>query len=619
MYNSCRCHRAKSTVNPLSRQIIFAAVVTIRHVTGRTLRAISGHAEVTHEPESGQAGLPLPQRFHFRRSPGLPRLQRRLPARLPALDRDRHALPGRRHRRSVEPEASRSSGRRQHNNVIRTILGKAKHGTRVIYIPGNHDSVFRDYDGMVFGNVEIRREAVHETADGRRFLVLHGDEFDSVIKASPLLEALGNRAYAFILRLNRYVNFFRRRFGFPYWSIAAYLKHKVKNAVKYIANFERALADEAKRRGLDGMICGHIHRAEITDIDGVLYCNDGDWVESCTTLTEDFDGRLALLRWTEQQGSRRAHRRTPRALPHRTGRVKIAIVTDAWRPQTNGVVKTLSTTAEQLRALGHDVRVIEPNQFRTFPCPTYPEIRLAWLPYRRLDASCWTTSVPMPFTSRPKARSGTAARRWCLRQRLPFTTSYHTQFPEYVRARVPIPLALSYAHLRRFHGAAARTMVATPTHAATARSARLSQHRALDARRRCRAVQAARQGLPRLAAADRDVRRSRRRGEEHRGVSALDLPGTKVDRRRWPGARRAARRNIRRRSSLATSSAKSLQRMLRRPMCSCFRAAPIRLAWCCSKRWRAACRSRPIRSPDRSTSCSTASRARSTKICARRR
>jgi UDP-2,3-diacylglucosamine pyrophosphatase LpxH len=188
-----------------------------------------------------------------------------------------------------------------HNDVVRTILGKAKRGTRVVYIPGNHDSLFRDYDGSRFGNVEIRRECIHETADGRRFLVLHGDEFDSVIKASPLLEALGNRAYALVLRLNRYVNGFRRVFGFPYWSIAAYLKHKVKNAVTYIANFERALADEAKRRGLDGAICGHIHRAEITQIDGVTYCNDGDWVESCTTLTEDFSGRLSLLRWTERK------------------------------------------------------------------------------------------------------------------------------------------------------------------------------------------------------------------------------------------------------------------------------------------------------------------------------
>ena len=186
-----------------------------------------------------------------------------------------------------------------HNDVIRTILGKAKHGTRVVYVPGNHDRAFRDHDGLTLGNVEICLEAIHETADGRRFLVLHGDEFDSIVRASPLLESLGNRAYAAALRLNRYVNAVRQMLGYPYWSLAAFLKHKVKNAVKYIANFERALAVEARRRGVDGVICGHIHRAEITEIDGILYCNDGDWVESCTTLVEDFAGRLSLLRWTE--------------------------------------------------------------------------------------------------------------------------------------------------------------------------------------------------------------------------------------------------------------------------------------------------------------------------------
>jgi UDP-2,3-diacylglucosamine pyrophosphatase LpxH len=186
-----------------------------------------------------------------------------------------------------------------HNDVIRTILGKAKHGTRVVYVPGNHDRAFRDHDGLTLGNVEICLEAIHETADGRRFLVLHGDEFDSIVRASPLLESLGNRAYAGALRMNRYVNALRQMLGYPYWSLAAFLKHKVKNAVKYIANFERALAVEARRRGVDGVICGHIHRAEITEIDGILYCNDGDWVESCTTLVEDFAGRLSLLRWTE--------------------------------------------------------------------------------------------------------------------------------------------------------------------------------------------------------------------------------------------------------------------------------------------------------------------------------
>jgi glycosyltransferase involved in cell wall biosynthesis len=141
--------------------------------------------------------------------------------------------------------------------------------------------------------------------------------------------------------------------------------------------------------------------------------------------------------------------------------VKIAIVTDAWRPQTNGVVKTLSTTADGLRALGHDVTVIEPNQFKTFPCPTYPEIRLAWLPYGRLSGLL-EDFAPDAIHIATEGTLGGAARKWCLRRRFPFTTSYHTQFPEYVRARVPIPLAVSYAHLRRFHSAAARTMVATP-------------------------------------------------------------------------------------------------------------------------------------------------------------
>jgi glycosyltransferase involved in cell wall biosynthesis len=146
----------------------------------------------------------------------------------------------------------------------------------------------------------------------------------------------------------------------------------------------------------------------------------------------------------------------------RAGGVKIAIVTDAWRPQTNGVVQTLSTTAQTLRTGGHDVLVIEPSQFRTFPCPTYPEIRLAWLPYRKL-AQLLGDFAPDCIHIATEATLGMAARSWCLRNRFAFTTSYHTQFPEYVRARAPIPLALSYAHLRRFHSAAARTMVATPT------------------------------------------------------------------------------------------------------------------------------------------------------------
>src|SRR5690348_3343218 len=135
-----------------------------------------------------------------------------------------------------------------HTNVVRTILGKAKRGTRVIYIPGNHDMSLREYVGMQFGNVEIMLDAIHETADGRQFWVLHGDDFDNVIKASPLMAYMGHHLYDFVLWLNRHVNFLRRTFGFPYWSVAAFLKHKMKNAVKYIANYERALATEARKR-----------------------------------------------------------------------------------------------------------------------------------------------------------------------------------------------------------------------------------------------------------------------------------------------------------------------------------------------------------------------------------
>lgn len=190
-----------------------------------------------------------------------------------------------------------------HNNVIRTLLGKAKHGTKVVYIPGNHDEMFRDYCGMEFGNVLIRRNYIHETADGKKLLLMHGDEMDTVVKCSRLLAVVGSRAYDWLLRLNRYVNAVRRLFRLPYWSLAAFLKHKVKNAVNFISSFEKGVAHEARRRGVDGVVCGHIHRAEITDIDGILYCNDGDWVESCTAMVEHFDGRLEILHWSDAQHS----------------------------------------------------------------------------------------------------------------------------------------------------------------------------------------------------------------------------------------------------------------------------------------------------------------------------
>lgn len=187
----------------------------------------------------------------------------------------------------------------EHNNVLRTVLGKAKGGTRVIYIPGNHDEDLREFCGAVFGNLEIHREFVHDTADGRQLLVLHGDEFDTVVKCSPWLAKLGSNVYDVILSLNTHVNSIRRLFGLPYWSLATYLKHKAKTAVQYISSFEHAVANAARKRGVDGVVCGHIHRPEISDIDGVQYCNDGDWVESCSALVEDMNGRLAIWSWPE--------------------------------------------------------------------------------------------------------------------------------------------------------------------------------------------------------------------------------------------------------------------------------------------------------------------------------
>jgi len=187
----------------------------------------------------------------------------------------------------------------EHNNVIRTILGKAKHDTKVIYIPGNHDEMLRDFDGTVFGNVEIQLEAIHTTANGRKLLILHGDKFDCIVKCSPFIAKAGSRLYDYLLRTNRWVNIIRRKLGFSYWSLAAFLKHKVKNAVKYIGDFEAAVAYEASEQKVDGVVCGHIHRAEISRINNIDYYNCGDWVESCTALIEHSDGTMEIINWTD--------------------------------------------------------------------------------------------------------------------------------------------------------------------------------------------------------------------------------------------------------------------------------------------------------------------------------
>jgi len=185
-----------------------------------------------------------------------------------------------------------------HSRVVNLILRKVEEGTRVIYVPGNHDEVLRDYAGLILAGVELRREAIHRTADGRDLLVLHGDQFDGIVTYAKWLALLGDHAYTVALALNEILNSTRRRLGMPYWSLSAYLKLKVKNAAKFITNFEAAIVREAKRRGVEGVVCGHIHHAQIRSMEGILYCNDGDWVESCTALAEDAKGRLEIVNWT---------------------------------------------------------------------------------------------------------------------------------------------------------------------------------------------------------------------------------------------------------------------------------------------------------------------------------
>ena len=190
-----------------------------------------------------------------------------------------------------------------HNDVVQKLLRKARKGTKVIFVPGNHDEFARKYLGHNFGGVDVVDEAIHQTADGRLLWVTHGDYFDGVIQCAKWLAYVGDWAYELTLRFNRHLNSWRARLGLPYWSLSRYLKLKVKRAVSYVSDFEVAVAREARGRGVQGVVCGHIHHAEMRMIDGVLYCNDGDWVESLTALVEHADGRLEILDWSRADGS----------------------------------------------------------------------------------------------------------------------------------------------------------------------------------------------------------------------------------------------------------------------------------------------------------------------------
>jgi UDP-2,3-diacylglucosamine pyrophosphatase LpxH len=208
----------------------------------------------------------------------------------------------------------------EHNRVVEELLHKIDSGTRVIYVPGNHDELLRPYCGRLIAGVELMLEAVHETADGRRLLVLHGDRFDTIIACAKWLAHLGDGAYTLALQVNEIIHAVRRRLGLPYWSLSGWLKHKVKNALEYICRFETAVAREVRERGFDGVVCGHIHHAAIKTIDGVLYINDGDWVESCTALVEDMRGNLEILCWAPT-AAREAEVAAAGCLPERASAV----------------------------------------------------------------------------------------------------------------------------------------------------------------------------------------------------------------------------------------------------------------------------------------------------------
>ena len=190
-----------------------------------------------------------------------------------------------------------------HNDVVQKLLRKARKGARMVYVPGNHDEFLREFYGVHFGGIEVCETAVHEAADGKRYLIIHGDVFDVVIRHARWLAYLGDWAYVTALWISTWVNVVRRRLGFTYWSLSAWAKHKVKNAVSYIGRFEETLAAETRRLGMDGVICGHIHSVAMRDFDGLAYINTGDWVESCTAVVENHDGLMEIVAWAAQSST----------------------------------------------------------------------------------------------------------------------------------------------------------------------------------------------------------------------------------------------------------------------------------------------------------------------------
>ncbi len=191
-----------------------------------------------------------------------------------------------------------------HNDVVQKILRKARKGTRVIYIAGNHDEFLRSFQGVHFGGIVVADRAIHETPDGRRYLVIHGDQFDSIVHNVRWMAYLGDKAYDISIIINRVISALRRALGLPYWSFSSWAKVKVKKAVSFISTFQKVVVQEAMRSKVDGVICGHIHHATIERMGDIEYINTGDWVESCTAVAEGHDGSFEILTWTRVKGGK---------------------------------------------------------------------------------------------------------------------------------------------------------------------------------------------------------------------------------------------------------------------------------------------------------------------------
>ena len=189
-----------------------------------------------------------------------------------------------------------------HNTFVQKMLKRARHQVKVVFVPGNHDEALREYVGSNFGDIRVLREAVHTAADGRRYFLMHGDEFDQITRHHRWVALLGDIAYGLLLRLNVMPSWVRRKLRLGgYWSLADYAKRKLKGALEFVYGFEESVAHHARLMGFDGVVCGHIHSAVIKDIGGITYINCGDWVDSCTAIVEHEDGRMELVRWQESE------------------------------------------------------------------------------------------------------------------------------------------------------------------------------------------------------------------------------------------------------------------------------------------------------------------------------